>query len=190
MKSTFAKKPAALYSLVLAAAISACGSSSPDQIIDQPNPSVAFCTSHGGRNENRTGPAGEYGVCKFYGGSECDAWAFYRGECKPGDCTTWETCTLGADGGAAVDSGGGTTVDSGAANVGCTGCMPNPASVNCTEKGGTLEIRTESAGQYGVCKFPGGSECEEWAFFRGECKPGDCATWESCKPAVDGGARG
>ena len=48
--------------------------------------------------------------------------------------------------------------------------MPNPASVFCEENGGTLEIREDaSGGQYGVCIFPDGSECEEWAYFRGEC---------------------
>jgi putative hemolysin len=52
--------------------------------------------------------------------------------------------------------------------------LPNPASVYCEEQGGTLEIRTEAdGGQYGVCIFPDGSECDEWAYFRGECKPGD-----------------
>lgn len=51
--------------------------------------------------------------------------------------------------------------------------MPNPASVFCVEQGGKLEIRTDSeGGQYGVCLFPDGSECDEWAFFRGECAPG------------------
>jgi uncharacterized protein len=73
---------------------------------------------------------------------------------------------------------------------GCTGCMPNPASVNCMEKGGSLEIRTEAAGQYGVCRFYNGSECDEWALYRGECKPGDCVKWETCKPGVDGGSGG
>ena len=48
--------------------------------------------------------------------------------------------------------------------------LPNPASVHCQEKGGTLEIRTDtSGGQYGVCIFADGSECDEWAFYRGEC---------------------
>jgi putative hemolysin len=49
--------------------------------------------------------------------------------------------------------------------------MPNPASANCVEKGGKLDIRTEANGQVGYCKFPDGSECEEWAFFRNECQP-------------------
>jgi len=50
--------------------------------------------------------------------------------------------------------------------------LPNPASVNCEQQGYTLEIRTASDGsQSGVCVFPDGSECDEWAYFRGECKP-------------------
>ena len=51
--------------------------------------------------------------------------------------------------------------------------IPNPASVNCEENGGTLEIRTAADGsQSGACVFADGSECDEWAFFRGECQPG------------------
>jgi len=50
--------------------------------------------------------------------------------------------------------------------------LPNPASVYCEENGGKLEIREdESGGQIGICVFPDGSECEEWAFMRGECEP-------------------
>lgn len=51
--------------------------------------------------------------------------------------------------------------------------IPNPASVYCIQNNGTLEIRENEKGQYGVCIFPDGSECEEWAYYRGECKPGD-----------------
>lgn len=50
--------------------------------------------------------------------------------------------------------------------------MANPASVYCEEQGGQLDIRTDAqGGQYGVCIFADGSECDEWAFFRGECGP-------------------
>jgi putative hemolysin len=52
--------------------------------------------------------------------------------------------------------------------------LPNPASVYCEEHGGKLEIRTAAdGGQTGICVFSDGSECDEWPFFRGECKPGD-----------------
>jgi putative hemolysin len=50
--------------------------------------------------------------------------------------------------------------------------LPNPAAAYCEEQGYTLEIRTNSdGGQYGVCKFPDGTECDEWAFYQGECGP-------------------
>jgi len=50
--------------------------------------------------------------------------------------------------------------------------MPNPASVYCEQKGNTLEIQTAADGsQSGVCIFPDGSSCDEWAYFRGECGP-------------------
>jgi putative hemolysin len=50
--------------------------------------------------------------------------------------------------------------------------LPNPASVFCTEQGYLSEIRTDAGGnQTGFCIFPDGSECDEWAYFRGECAP-------------------
>jgi putative hemolysin len=58
--------------------------------------------------------------------------------------------------------------------------IANPASVNCEAKGGKLDIRTATDGsQSGVCTFPDGSECEEWAFLRGECAP------RSKMPSID-----
>ena len=51
--------------------------------------------------------------------------------------------------------------------------MPNPASVYCEEHGGAVDLRQDaSGGVTGVCVFDDGSECDEWAYFRGECKPG------------------
>ena len=50
--------------------------------------------------------------------------------------------------------------------------MPNPASVFCEENGGVLELRSDTSGAVqGVCVFPDGSECDEWAYYRGECQP-------------------
>ena len=54
--------------------------------------------------------------------------------------------------------------------------MPNPASQHCADQGGKVEIRDEAGGQVGYCIFPDGSECEEWAFYRGECAPGESKT--------------
>lgn len=48
--------------------------------------------------------------------------------------------------------------------------IANPASVYCEEQGNKLEIRTAADGsQTGYCIFKDGTECEEWAYFRGEC---------------------
>jgi len=54
--------------------------------------------------------------------------------------------------------------------------MANPASENCIQQGGLLEIRDEASGQVGYCKFADGSECEEWALMHGECQPGQPAS--------------
>ena len=62
--------------------------------------------------------------------------------------------------------------------------MPNPASVYCEEHGYKLEIRTAADGsQNGLCLFPDGGTCDEWAYFRGECGP---AEPNSPTPAVAG----
>jgi putative hemolysin len=55
--------------------------------------------------------------------------------------------------------------------------MANPASVFCEQNAGKSEIRTAAdGGQTGYCKFSDGSECEEWQYYRGECKQGDNKT--------------
>jgi len=67
--------------------------------------------------------------------------------------------------------------------------LGDPASQYCIENNGTIEMRTDTDGnQYGVCIFPGGSECEEWEFYNGECQPGstfpktNCQSNEDCVP--------
>lgn len=50
--------------------------------------------------------------------------------------------------------------------------LANPASTNCVELGGTLEIRQNKMGEYGVCLFEDNRQCEEWALFRGDCPVG------------------
>ena len=49
------------------------------------------------------------------------------------------------------------------------GQIANPASVYCEEQGGNLEIREGEGGQYGMCVLPDGTECDEWAYYSGEC---------------------
>ncbi|MFH1253512.1 MAG: DUF333 domain-containing protein [Candidatus Uhrbacteria bacterium] len=51
--------------------------------------------------------------------------------------------------------------------------LANPASVNCTEKGGTLQIeKRPDGGEFGVCYFEDNRQCEEWALMRGDCPVG------------------
>lgn len=50
--------------------------------------------------------------------------------------------------------------------------LANPASVYCEEQGGTVDLRDSGDGTTGYCVFADGSECDEWAYFRGECAPG------------------
>jgi len=47
--------------------------------------------------------------------------------------------------------------------------IANPASVFCLEHNGSVEMRENELGQYGVCKKDG-KECGEWAYYRGECE--------------------
>ncbi len=66
--------------------------------------------------------------------------------------------------------------------------MANPASVYCEKNGGKLELRKDASGAVaGICIFPDGSECDEWAYYRGECKPGD--SFATVEPGVTSAAR-
>jgi hypothetical protein len=132
--------------LLLGLIVSGCQQGEADVSIA--NPASVYCEQQGGTLEIREGADGQYGVCVFDDGSECDEWAFFRGECSKGQSMQPAQTGIG---------------------------MPNPASVYCEQQGGRLEIREGADGQYGVCVFDDGSECEEWAFFRGECAPGQSA---------------
>jgi len=122
---------------------SAATAASAEPQPDMPNPASKYCRDQGFQLELRTDASGTTGYCVFPDGSECEEWAFYRGECGPADSTF--TSPPG---------------------------LPNPASAYCEEQGYTLELRTDAGGVTGYCLFPDGTECEEWAFYRGECAPG------------------
>ncbi len=47
--------------------------------------------------------------------------------------------------------------------------MSNPAGVYCKGLGYSYKIVDGANGQYGVCVFPDGSQCEEWKFLEGLC---------------------
>ncbi|MDD5142245.1 DUF333 domain-containing protein [Methanoregula sp.] len=116
------------------------------------NPASVNCGTLGGKTEIKTASdGGQYGMCTFTNGTTCEEWALFRGE--------------------------GCIADAPVANPPSAGKpemagMANPASVNCDTLGDKIDIRTApDGGQYGMCSFPNGTNCEEWAL-RGEgCKP-------------------
>lgn len=52
--------------------------------------------------------------------------------------------------------------------------LANPAATKCKEDGGTSEAFTRDGGEAAICVFSDGSICEEWAYFRLECRKGQC----------------
>ena len=113
-----------------------------------PNPASVHCISIGGNLEIRKDAAGnEYGMCNFPNGTSCEEWALFRNEgCKPFTPMTTTGTAVG---------------------------IANPASEHCGTVGAVNEIlKNPDGSEYGVCKFPNGTSCEEWALYRGEgCKP-------------------
>ena len=58
----------------------------------------------------------------------------------------------------------------------------SPAAEFCARQGGTGEPRTgKSGGESSYCVFPDGTECEEWAYYRGECSAGGSEKQLLCK---------
>jgi putative hemolysin len=116
-----------------------------------PNPASVYCTENGGTVEMRQDAAGgQYGACVFPDKSECDEWTYFRGDCQPGDSLQPASPT-----------------PKGATNV------ANPASMYCEQHGGTVDLRQDaSGGVTGVCVFPDKTECDAWAYYRDQCKPG------------------
>jgi len=47
--------------------------------------------------------------------------------------------------------------------------LANPASVYCQGLGYVETARENELGQYSVCVFPDGSECDSWDFLAGRC---------------------
>ena len=75
-----------IVTLVLAVlTIAAFGPAPTGSAPELPNPASKFCADQGYEVEIRTEAGGEVGYCIFPDGSECDAWAFFRDECAPGE---------------------------------------------------------------------------------------------------------
>ena len=125
-------------------------STRPTPQAKMPNPASVHCEQNGGKLEFRQDASGGItGVCVFPDGSKCEEWAYFRGKCKPGSSQVSPIPTPNPEFN-----------------------LPNPASAYCEQHGNKLEIITAEDGrQKGACIFPDGSTCDEWAYFRGECRP-------------------
>ncbi len=152
-----------VIAMILAAfLVAACGAqpeltaTPTEPASDMPNPASEFCIDQGYELEIRDEAGGQVGYCLFPEGSECEEWAFYRGECAPAN----EADVPPAE-------------------------VPNPASENCVAQGGTLSIQTrEDGGQYGICLFEDNRQCEEWALLRGDCPVGGVKVTGDTTPAA------
>jgi putative hemolysin len=50
----------------------------PEQAHALANPASVFCVQSGGKSEIRTGPRGQYGVCRLPDGRVVEEWSYYR----------------------------------------------------------------------------------------------------------------
>jgi putative hemolysin len=110
-----------------------------------------------GSNVGRTGPNCEFAACP--GANDCTCPQGYRQEgetCNP-ECYYNEPRCLLPSVQCERKNGDGNVQ------------IANPASVYCEQQGGNLKIVDTPDGQQGICKLKDGTECDEWAYFRGEC---------------------
>jgi len=49
--------------------------------------------------------------------------------------------------------------------------MANPAAIYCEELGYTYTTFSAPTGDYSICRFPDGSQCDAWDFLEGQCAP-------------------
>jgi Tol biopolymer transport system component/putative hemolysin len=148
--------------LLVGVLVTACGAEPtpepgpPEETPGMANPASQFCVEQGYRSEIRDEAGGQVGYCLFPDGSECEEWAFFRGECAP-------------------------TGESQATPAG----LANPASENCVAVGGTVSIQTRGdGGQFGICLFEDNRQCEEWALLRGDCPVGGVKVTGYVTPAA------
>jgi putative hemolysin len=105
-----------------------------------PNPASENCIKQGGRRSiEKTPHGGEYSVCAFEDNHQCEEWALLRAECRAG-------------------------------GVRITGYLTQ-AGRFCAITGGTYTVTSgnDAATERGICKLPGGKECEAEAYFSGDC---------------------
>jgi len=114
-----------------------------EQPIGMANPASVYCIEQGGELETRSDADGnQSGFCIFPDDSEKNQWEYWYENHPVGEMPAVEP---------------GTPVG-----------MANPASVNCLDKGGTLEMRETPEGTAGYCILSDGTVVEEWELWREE----------------------
>jgi putative hemolysin len=161
-----------------------------------PNPASVYCAQQGGKSEIRTAADGsQAGYCILQDGSECDEWAYFRGECPVAaeepvqqvsgavfcEMLGYPLVNVTAPDGSQLEVcqfPDGSSCDPTAFIKGqCVpasqlSSIPGAASAYCQQQGFTSEVRTAADGsQSGVCVFSGGRECDEWDYYGGLCNP-------------------
>lgn len=137
-------------------------SSFPDATSHTANPASVFCVRHGGTVSFRTAPdGGQYGVCRFPSGGECEEWAMFRGDCPTG--------------GVGV---------SGYHTPAAVYCVIAGGVYRVTKAASDAPFSQEQ----GICGFKNGATCDVWRFYQGTCsstnqgKSLDCPAWVNCMP--------
>jgi len=49
--------------------------------------------------------------------------------------------------------------------------IANPATVYCVKQGGKVTTVQNNKEEVTVCVFSDGSQCEQWSYYKGDCKP-------------------
>ena len=145
----------------------------------EPN-ATAYCQQNGGFVVKGPSIEGPTDFCLFPDNSYCRASDFQAGNCTTGE--KFYVCdAIGSRSEGYYDRDTKALIGF----VRCSVSMPNPAAAYCQKQGGALEIRDDPrpfGGQYGVCVLPNGTECDEWAFYRGGCE--SCLTYCVKQPHV------
>ncbi|GIU45382.1 hypothetical protein TUM4438_18720 [Shewanella sairae] len=101
------------------------------------NPASTYCVSLGGKVDIEKQAEGEVGYCSLPSGERIEEWTLYR---KDHPQRT-EAATTSVEHKPQVG-------------------LPNPATKNCIEQGGTVDLTTS------ICTLPSGEQIEQWQLYR------------------------
>lgn len=101
------------------------------------NPASTYCVSLGGTVDIEKQAEGEVGYCSLPSGERIEEWTLYR---KDHPQRT-EAATTSVEHKPQVG-------------------LPNPATKNCIEQGGTVDLTTS------ICTLPSGEQIEQWQLYR------------------------